>query len=62
MKAYKVRRAQRGRSDPGDLGWIIIFAIDDGPFVPLAPSWEYNSEAFAQLEADRLNAQEPPGS
>jgi hypothetical protein len=62
MKAYEVRRAERRRhqSDPGDPGWIVVCAIDGGPFVPLNPSWEYDSEAAAQLEADRLNSLEPP--
>jgi hypothetical protein len=64
MKAYEVRRAQIGnnQSDPGDLGWIIVCAVDGGPFVPVKPSWEYDSEAHAQLEADRLNSLETPGS
>ena len=48
-KLYEARRAERRRhqSDPGDLGWIIVCAIDGGPFVPLNPSWEYDSEAHA---------------
>jgi hypothetical protein len=60
MRAYEVRRAQRGhnQTDPGDLGLIIVCAIDGGSFVPLIPSWEYDSEAHAQLEADRLCALE----
>ena len=58
MKAYNVRRAEKRRSqrDPGDLGWIIVVSIDGGPFVPLKPLWEYDSEGIAQLEADRLKA------
>lgn len=64
MKAYKIRRLGRtySRSHPGDLGWIIVYSINDGPFVPVNPAWEYDSEALAQLEADRLNALEPPAS
>ena len=65
MKAYKVRRVESGRNrtDPGDLGWIVVCAIDDGPFEPLKPSWEYDPEAFAHpLEADRLSSLEPSGS
>ena len=63
-RVYQVRRLEWGynRSDPGDLGWIIVCAIDDGPFVPLTPSWEYDSEAVAQAEADRLSALAPPRS
>ena len=30
--------------------------------MPLAPSWEYDSESFAQTEADRLSSLEPSGS
>ena len=58
MRAYEVRRAEKRRSqpDPGDLGWIIVCAVDAGPFVPLKPVWEYDTEAVAQLEADRLSA------
>jgi hypothetical protein len=37
-------------------------SVDGGPFLPLNPPWEYASEAVAQLEADRLNALEPPAS
>jgi hypothetical protein len=63
MKAYKIRRLERGhnQSDPGDLGWIVICSIDGGPFVPLKPSWEYDSEISAQAEADRLNTLESSG-
>jgi hypothetical protein len=35
MKAYQVRRAQRGRSDPGDLGWIVVCAIDARRRLPI---------------------------
>jgi len=64
MRAHNVRRAERRRhqSDPGDLGWIIGCAISGGQIVSLTPSWEYDSEALAQLEADRLNALESLGS
>ena len=38
------RRPPRGearhQSDPGDLGWIVVCAVDGGPFMPLQPSWE----------------------
>jgi hypothetical protein len=63
-RVYQVRRLERGwnRTDQGDLGWIIVCAIDDGPFVPLTPSWEYDSEAVAQAEADRLSVLTPPRS
>jgi hypothetical protein len=63
MKAYKIHRLERGynRSAPGDLGWIIICSVDGGPFVPLKPPWEYDSEAFAQAEVDRLSALESSG-
>jgi hypothetical protein len=63
-RVYQVRRVEIGRTrtDPSDLGWIITCAIDDGPFVPLKPSWEYESEAIAQAEADRLSAFTPPRS
>ena len=30
--------------------------------MPLKPSWEYDSEAIAQAEADRLSALPPPRS
>lgn len=64
MKGYEVRRAEKRRSqpDPGDLGWIIVVSIDGGPFMPLKPLWEYDSEARAQAEADRLSSLEPSGA
>ena len=55
MKAYEVRRLDRLPYAPH---WIVVFAVDDSPFVPLAASQEYATEAEAQAEADRLSAQE----